>query len=813
MDTTNTINTINELNGYIYVRSHSSYDVHNAYKLGKTTNIYERDAQYATGEIKRGYFKAVFAILNEKIDIVEHKLQIEFNNEFNIYYDAGIEFYDKKIIDLIEPYLNTHDIKYKKLSEQEIENLTGRKRIKKIVEQVNDQTIEQTTEQTINEIINQIIEQITEQTTADQTTADQTTDDQTTDEQTTDEQTTDEQTTNDQTTDDQTTDEQTTDDQTTNNQTTDDQTTDNQITQYIPRNYQTDIIKKSYEYFKQNSKGMLILPCGIGKTLISLWIAIELNLNKIIIGVPNISLLKQWEQNILILFKDTNYTIVSDTVGIDYITQFLTTNSQKCIVITTYSSSYKVYKATTKINFTFDIKINDEVHHLTSSDMKSSHDKKTYVQMLNILSVKQLSLTATLKHIENNNDSNIVSNNSIEHFGNIIEQKSLLWAINENIICDYVVQTIIANDKQLKEQLHNMHITTEHDKKLFLSAYVFLKSIFDKHSHHLLIYSNSKKNSSKIIQYIKMLLNNKYFDISNLYYSTYHGDMKSKTQKEQILNNFNNKKFGIISCVYCLGEGYDNHNIDAVVFAENMSSDIRIVQSSLRASRKNKLEHNKITKIILPILDNNNNWLENNDNTDLKKIKEVIYQLGLEDETVMQKIKAFNINIKKHNYVKNIINNTNCISIEYNEELTQKIKLKTTKRIEFGLTYSQAIKIIANENVQNKEDYYKLCDKNNQLPREPDIAFEKQFSNWIKYLSIKDKFYDLNTCKSKINEYLQLYPEIKTNYLDLQIVCEQLCKIDNLFPPNGLWIKYYGIKQLGDIIVITNNIKKRSIIL
>ena len=76
-----------------------------------------------------------------------------------------------------------------------------------------------------------------------------------------------------------------------------------------------------------------------------------------------------------------------------------------------------------------------------------------------------------------------------------------------------------------------------------------------------------------------------------------------------------------------MGEGYDNHNIDAVVFAENMSSNILIVLSALIASRKNKHQSNKITKIILPIL-NKDDWLENNNNPDLKKVREVIYQMG-----------------------------------------------------------------------------------------------------------------------------------------------------------------------------------------
>lgn len=47
------------------------------------------------------------------------------------------------------------------------------------------------------------------------------------------------------------------------------------------------------------------------------------------------------------------------------------------------------------------MKINDECHHLTSSNMKLENTTQTYVEMLNIKSVKQLSLTATLKKFRN----------------------------------------------------------------------------------------------------------------------------------------------------------------------------------------------------------------------------------------------------------------------------------------------------------------------------------------------------------------------------------------------------------------------------
>ena len=716
-------------NGYIYIRNHTSYNVNDACKMGKANNIPERDTQYATGEIKRGYFEEVFEVPNEKMGITERLLQNEFC-ELNVKYDAGTEFYNKKIITLIEPYLITLGIKYRKLSKQEISDLLRCNRVRQIMKKINIQSL-------IKILKSENI--------------------------------------------------------------------------YNPRDYQETIIKKSYEYFQINGKGLLIIPCGVGKTLISLWITQKLNSNTILIGVPNKLLLKQWEEVICVLFQGVPPLIVSGGVVIENIMRFLENNQKKCIVITTYSSAHKVYTATQHTRFVFGMKILDEVHHLTSNNIYEE-DRKTYINMLKIKSNKQLSLTATLKLLENKEHSReddiIISNDNVEYFGEIIDRKCLLWAINKNIICDYVIQTIITNEEQLEQQLSRFHIIEENDKRLFLSAFATLKSIFDGHSHHLLIYSNNKDNSFKLIQYIKMLLDDNYFDIPDLYYSNYHSEMKSKDQKE-IINNFEKAKFGIITCVYCLCEGWDFPLLDGVVFAENMTSNIRIVQSALRASRKNKYQPNKITKIILPIL-NRDDWLENNNNPDLKKVREVIYQMGLEDETITQKIKVFRINIEPPKPKPKQKPRENPEEIEfgdYDEELTRRLKLKTLKRNALATTYDKSRKIIFDKNIKSKESYYELCERDNRLSKEPELTYNGQFTSWIEYLSIERIYYDLETCKNKASEYLLLYPEIKKYYLDLSIVSYELCKKDELFPPNGLWIEYYKM-SLQDIFTMSNKKKK-----
>ncbi len=232
---------MNSTNGYIYVRNHPSYDVDDACKMGKSDNIPDRDSEYATGEIKRGYFEVVFEVPIEKMGTVERLLQNEFR-KLNVKYDAGTEFYNKKIITLIEPYLITLGIKYRKLSKQEISDLVRRNRVRKTMKKLNIQSLIHILKS---------------------------------------------------------------------------KRTNKQIVSYIPRNDQTIIIENSVIHFQQYDRGMLVLMCGVGKTLISLWITQELNSNTILIGVPNKLLLKQWEEVICVLFQSIPYLIMSGGVDIE----------------------------------------------------------------------------------------------------------------------------------------------------------------------------------------------------------------------------------------------------------------------------------------------------------------------------------------------------------------------------------------------------------------------------------------------------------------------------------------------------------------
>ena len=125
---------INSNNGFVYIRQHIYYDNDKIYKLGKSKNIPDRDNGYATSEYRRGKFRLVIEISNnQQFDdtYVEKLLQRYFKN-YHSKKDGGSEFYQNTIINEIIPFLSKTSIKFKVLSEEEINNLIHQERIRKL---------------------------------------------------------------------------------------------------------------------------------------------------------------------------------------------------------------------------------------------------------------------------------------------------------------------------------------------------------------------------------------------------------------------------------------------------------------------------------------------------------------------------------------------------------------------------------------------------------------------------------------------------------------------------------------------------------
>lgn len=445
--------------------------------------------------------------------------------------------------------------------------------------------------------------------------------------------------------------------------------------------YQQECLEKSRELYKINKKHILNWACGLGKTIMSLNISKDYFENYLLIGVSSLTLVNQWINDIetiynniplLIIcsdFKNSKYTITTST---NIIKKWFDDNI-KGIVLISYQSSNKLYSAIKnhEKDIIFDFAIFDECHHLCTS-LENNNKYSSNTDILKINCKKQLSLTATMKMLKNKEK---IDNYDKEIFGEILDSKSVKWAIDNKKITDYWVLTINMSNEELEEIIVKYNIDVE-KKELFLAAYICLKSTLQyKNFTHTLIYTNSIESANLVNNYIEILIEKNVFNIirNDIYNKSLHSKISLKNQ----LNNFIKSKYGIISCVYLFGEGFNLPKLTGAVFAENMGSDIRINQSALRPNRLDKNNLNKKAYLVIPYIDNDiDNFIINN-NTFLK-VRNIIKKLRIIDENIEQRIMA------PKKYEKKLENDVeiyeedkiiNTIELENDDELCNKIIL------------------------------------------------------------------------------------------------------------------------------------------
>jgi superfamily II DNA or RNA helicase len=576
-----------------------------------------------------------------------------------------------------------------------------------------------------------------------------------------------------------------------------------------PYPYQQSVLDKIDDFYKSNNIGKIIHCCGLGKALLGLLITQKLNYKLVLIGVPSIYLQKQMKNEILRLFNysnnilyvggeteyNQNYTIPSTTSN-DVINNFINQNSNSIkFIITTYSSC----KALTE-DYCFDFKIGDEAHHLVGTEYENTKNA-----FHSIKSKKTLFMTATEKSFENNKNNKIIySMDDTTIFGQCIDSKSIKWAIENKKITDYKLVIIKNTEHEIDLIINSLNISNniqnliKTNKDLFLSAFMSLKSM-EKYTDltHILIYTNKTENAELVNNFVNIILDLKIMNIDNknFYNKAIHSnskeiliDIKSSDDKiiEGELTKFKKASKGIISSVYIFGEGFDCPRLNGVVFAENMESDIRIVQSTLRPNRLDRNFPHKEAYVIIPYIDTKN-FID--DTSSFDKCRKIIAKIRNADETMEQKIHVLSLD-------KSISNNSNeCITeplnlnniIENKDELNKIIlRLRYSKALNSTCTEEQDefnyIRELNKElNILDKEDYTNDPDvkKNHKMyiPN-PDTYFTSKgvWTNWYDFLGINtDKF-----IQDK-NDWIHFCKEKNVKSIDDY---KKLCQINEQLPRN-----------------------------
>ena len=122
---------MNQSKGTIYFRDNAWYKMENVIKMGISSFVKNRSNGYITGEIERGEYIYVIEIPLDKMKILDKCLKMYFKS-YHIYRGGGTEFYNRCIIDLIEPYLQNLNMEYRIFTKEEIQLLNRCERVTNI---------------------------------------------------------------------------------------------------------------------------------------------------------------------------------------------------------------------------------------------------------------------------------------------------------------------------------------------------------------------------------------------------------------------------------------------------------------------------------------------------------------------------------------------------------------------------------------------------------------------------------------------------------------------------------------------------------
>lgn len=579
---------------------------------------------------------------------------------------------------------------------------------------------------------------------------------------------------------------------------------------YQPLAHQEKALDKFEDLITTHRIVKLIWACGLGKALFSVFAVKTRNFQTIAIGVPSKHLQHQMRLEILKVFpfSDNILFVGGDSVNDKYGLTETTNNISKIFmflknehihgprfVIATYHSCYLLANMD---SFIFDFKIGDEAHHLVCGDLSdktSNSDKqlrRTFRMFHYIQSKYTLFMTATEKLIESNTGHEVFSMDDEKVFGKLVDTISVKWAIEHHKITDYMVVLLKNREDDIDLLLLKLRIQNA-NKDLFLSSYMALKSI-EKYSDgqsgpltHMLLYTNTTEDADLANKYIQQMVEYKNkrsivsFNKSDLYAKSLHSNSEQKIILDKELDEFKRAKFGIVSCVYMFGEGFNLPELNGVCIASNMNSEIRIVQYLLRPNRLNSKTPDKIAYIVIPYLDTDE--FASNNSVRYGRVRDTISQLRNIDEAVCQKMRLVEMKPREfpdsdsdaddEDYSsKSNINNMHLNMFESEEELAKiKLRLRYSKALNSTQTQEQNeydyVRVLNRElKINCTQKYVEVKDTHPHYIDNPDIYFGDTWRGWFHFWGIDtDGFIQskeewIRFCREKkvtnVSEYLVL---------------------------------------------------------
>lgn len=496
-----------------------------------------------------------------------------------------------------------------------------------------------------------------------------------------------------------------------------------------PRDYQIEAFNK----LEKVNRGILEMPCGTGKTLVTY--LISLNYDNIILISPLIATTDQ----LMVHYKnyysqgDSTSEIIFNTIHSEGNRKIENIKlGTKNIIGSTFDSCDILNKLLDKLTGSIFIVI-DECHNLSDTMISDSNNEVYKILSSN---KKILFVSATPKTYED----------GIENIFGTVKYK-LSWddAIRNKYICES--QFYYPNADKIVEYFNDIKFdTTVIEKtKLIYKAFFLLESIKNLDIKKCIVYLKTVREAEHFENILKLV--NAFHELKIAVYSINYNTSKSKRNDSLTKFRNNKTKISIILNVHVLDEGIDIPECDSVFLTNPNNNPTNIIQ---RISRSNRIvkgvekiakvliwgkNEDKIESVFRNIgnfisvkrgIVNNNKYLNGNnvnnnsiiDNKD-KDNKDAIIDPFNELQNIKNKMNIIYDELKKNNIL-TIFDKNNNIWISYNEILQfigYKDSVTQRKRLKLDDKYFEKYKNIKQESnqcyqkIKNQQPHAKMINE------------------------------------------------------------------------------------------------------
>ncbi|MCT7369603.1 DEAD/DEAH box helicase [Mycolicibacterium llatzerense] len=443
-----------------------------------------------------------------------------------------------------------------------------------------------------------------------------------------------------------------------------------------PRRHQREAVRDVTKGFATSDRGQLIMACGTGKTLTSLFVREKLAAERTLVLVPSLSLMKQtmhvWTASAKVPFdklpvcSDQTVGRSNDDAAVAHtselglpvttdpraIAAFLRRRSGPRVVFATYQSSPQIASAFALGRVpAFDLVVADEAHRIAGPQ---SSDFATVLDNTQIRALKRLFMTATPRYFTGRVtqaaqgvDLEVASMDDTTRFGSIFHRLTFSDAISRELLTDYQVAVIGVDNATYREwAVAGTLVTrdgTETTNARNLASQIGLAKAVRKYDLRRTISFHSRVSRARDfaaeIPDVIAWMPKRHRPTGSLWARHASGEMSAGRRHVllQQLVHLSDGERGLLTNARCLSEGVDVPTLDGVAFIDPRRSEVDIVQAVGRAIRK--ADGKTLGTIVIPVfIDTDTDPEVALNDSSFKPVWDVIKALRAHDELLGEQI-------------------------------------------------------------------------------------------------------------------------------------------------------------------------------